>query len=104
MESTDAALIGAIVALATMLGKVAEKVIDYFLKSKEKPASAPEVHPDISKLVDWHDVKDPDGVFVWYFPRHALEKRFDEIMELLRDMRDRQHEFTADVIEEVRKK
>lgn len=103
MENADAALIGVIVALATILGKIAEKVMDKFLE-KDKSSATPARDPDLSKLVDWHDVKDPDGVFVWYFPRHALEKRFDEIMDLLREIRDRQHEFTSDIVEEVRRK
>jgi hypothetical protein len=102
MDNTDAALIGVIVAMATIIGKIAEKLVDRFVKEKEDRSSEP--HPDISKLLDWHDVKDPDGVFVWYFPRHALEKRFDEIMELLREIRDRQFQIKADIIEEIRKR
>lgn len=107
MGLNDAGLIGAIIFLAQLIGKMAERMLDKVLKDKEPkhgPMPSGDLEKDLQRLVEWHNVKDQDGVFIWYFPKTAVNARFDEIMDILHLIKDRQVDHTNKVIDEVKKK
>lgn len=36
---------------------------------------------EIEDLHEWHDIKDPEGMRLWYFPRRSLEAAIEKLAE-----------------------
>lgn len=97
METSDAGLIGAVIAMAQIIGRFAERLLDKVLKEKDPQEKAQreahqaciELNSELRKLIEWHNVRDADGVFIWYFRLRELNKRFDDLEDLVKDLKNK---------------
>jgi hypothetical protein len=85
-----------IAILLTVLAQIVMQILSTF-KSKETTSNnglaseqnvmLKDLHKWVGKLYEWHDVKDEDGLPVWYVNR-TLRKTVEETSETMSDIKD----------------
>lgn len=78
-------LLGAIIAMAMILVEVIKILLEKVKLRNGKNGYQTKLLNLTQKIYDMHDVKDEDGLPVWYYPRRLL-KTFDTLLEMQRDM------------------